>query len=96
MSVTAMAPALMKGFLGMPCSYSSWTTELNGLPEGSRPTRRHSRSPTLPRARVSVKTFEMLWIENGVSLSPPAATWPSAVMTASPNCFGSTAASSGI
>ncbi len=41
--------------------------ELNGLPEGSRPTRRHSRSPTLPSASVSVNTFEMLWIENGVS-----------------------------
>ena len=41
--------------------------ELKGLPEGSRPTRCHSRSPTLPSASVSVKTFEMLWIENGVS-----------------------------
>jgi len=72
--VTAIAPALMKGLRGMPRSYSSWTTELNGLPEGSRPTRRHNRSPALPKASVSVKTFEMLWIENAVSLSPPAAT----------------------
>ena len=64
--MTAIAPALMKGLRGMPCSHSSWTMELNGLPEGSRPTRRHSRSPTLPSASVSVKTFEMLWIENGV------------------------------
>ena len=63
--MTAIAPALMKGLRGMPCSYSSWTMELNGLPEGSRPTRRHSRSPTLPSASVSVNTFEMLWIENG-------------------------------
>ena len=57
----------MKGLRGMPRSRSSWTIELNGLPDGSRPTRCHSRSPTLPSASVSVKTFEMLWIENGVS-----------------------------
>ena len=76
-----MAPALMKGLRGMPCSYSSWTMELNGLPDGSRPTRSHSRSPTLPSASVSVNTLEMLWIENGVSASPPAATLPSASMT---------------
>ena len=37
------------------------------LPEGSRPTRCHNLSPTLPNASVSVKTFEMLWIENGTS-----------------------------
>ena len=65
--MTAIAPALMKGLRGMPCSNSSWTIELNALPDGSRPTRRHSRSPTLPSASVSVNTFEMLWIENGVS-----------------------------
>jgi hypothetical protein len=40
-------------FRGMPCSYSSWTTELKGLPEGSRPTRRHSRSPTLPEPELA-------------------------------------------
>ena len=70
--------------------------ELNGLPEGSRPTRRHNRSPTLPKASVSVKTFEMLWIENGVSLSPPAATLPSASITTRPKALGSTRASSGM
>ena len=32
----------------------------------------------LYKASVSVNTFETLWIENGVSLSPPAATFPSA------------------
>ena len=95
-SVTAMAPALMNGLRGMPRSNSSWTMELKGLPEGSRPTRCHSRSPTLPSASVSVKTFEMLWIENGVSLSPPAATLPSASITTSPNDLASTRASSGI
>ena len=70
--------------------------ELNALPDGSRPTRFHSRSPAMPSASVSVNTLEMLWIENGVSLSPPAATWPSASITAMPKCFGSTRASSGI
>ncbi len=80
-----MAPALMKGLRGMPRSYSSWTMELKGLPDGSRPTRLHSRSPTLPSASVSVNTLEMLWIENGTSLSPPAATLPSASTTARPN-----------
>ena len=95
-SVTAIAPALMNGLRGLPRSNSSWTMELNGLPDGSRPTRRHSRSPALPRARVSVKTFEMLWIENGVSLSPAAATCPSASITAMPKALGSARASSGI
>ena len=61
--------------------------ELNGEPDGSRPTRRHSRSPSLPSASVSVKTFEMLWIENGVSASPPSATLPSASITAMPNAL---------
>ena len=41
MSVTAIAPALMKGLRGLPRSNSSWTMELKGLPDGSRPTRRH-------------------------------------------------------
>ena len=94
--MTAIAPALMKGLRGMPRSRSSCTIELKGLPDGSRPTRRHSRSPTLPSASVSVNTFEMLWIENGVSLSPAAATSPSASATARPNDLGSTPASSGI
>ena len=33
------APALMNGLRGIPCSYSSWTSELNAVPDGSRPTR---------------------------------------------------------
>ena len=94
--MTAIAPALMNGLRGMPRSYSSWTTELNGLPEGSRPTRCHSRSPTMPSANVRVNTFEMLWIENGTSQSPAAAIVPSAPITARPNWFGSTRASSGM
>jgi hypothetical protein len=70
--------------------------ELNGLPEGSRPTRRHNLSPTLPKANVSVKTFEMLWIENAVSLSPAAATLPSASITTRPKDLVSIRARSGI
>jgi hypothetical protein len=50
----------------------------------------------MPKARVSVKTFEMLWIENGVSLSPAAATLPSASITTRPKALESTRASSGI
>jgi hypothetical protein len=50
--------------------------ELKGLPEGSRPTRFHSPSPTLPSASVTEKTFEMLWIENGSSASPVKKTLP--------------------
>ncbi len=94
--MTAMAPALMKGLRGTPRSSSNCTMELKGLPEGSRPTRRQSRSPTMPRARVSVKTFDMLWIENGTSLSPPAAIDPSAATTTRPKASASTVASSGI
>ena len=45
-SATAMAPALMKGLRGLPCSCSSCTSELNGLPDGSRPMRSHSASPS--------------------------------------------------
>ena len=66
------------------------------LPDGSRPTRFHSLSPTMPSASVKVKTFDTLWIENGVSASPPSATSPSASITASPNAAGSARASSGI
>ena len=35
------------------------------VPDGSRPTVVHSPSPTMPSASVSVKTLEMLWMENG-------------------------------
>ena len=40
--------------------------ELNGFPDGSRPTRCHSASPTLPSANVRVKTLEMLWMEKAL------------------------------
>jgi hypothetical protein len=81
----------MKGLRGTPCSRSSCTIELNGVPEGSRPTRRQSVSPTLPSAWVSANTFETLWIENGfLGLAGSMWTAPSAVTTQSPNCRGST------
>ena len=66
-SATAMAPALMKGLRGTPCSLSSCTSELNGLPEGSRPMRSHSASPSRRMASVSENSLEMLWIENGTA-----------------------------
>ena len=95
-SVTAMAPALMKGLRGLPRSNSSWTMELNGLPDGSRPTRCHRLSPILPSASVSVKTLETLWMENGVSAVAARATLPWASTTTSPKALGSTLASSGM
>ncbi len=39
--------------------------ELKALPEGSRPTRRQSWSPTLPSASVSANTLEQDWVEKG-------------------------------
>jgi len=80
----------------MPCSVSNWTIELNALPEGSRPTRVHNWSPTAPSARVSAKTFDTDWIENGSSASPAAWTVPSASTTAIPNLSTGTEASGGM
>ena len=95
-SVTAIAPALMKGLRGRPRSRSSWTIELNGLPDGSRPTLRHSRSPAMPSASVSVNTLETLWIENGVFAVAGRGDASLGVDTAMPKNLGSTRASSGI
>ena len=54
----------MNGLRGMPFSYSSCTSELNVVPDGSRPMRVQSLSPSSCIAIVSVNTLEMLWIEN--------------------------------
>ena len=62
-----IAPALMKGLRGLPCSYSSCTRELNAVPEGSLPIRSHRRSPLMLRAMASENTLEILCIEKGVS-----------------------------
>ena len=80
----------------MPCSLSSCTSELNGLPEGSRPMRSHSASPSRRIARVSENSLETLWIENGAALSPAAASSPSQVRSAMPNCATGTRASAGM
>jgi hypothetical protein len=95
-SVTTSAPALISGFRGTPFSASSWTMELNGEPEGSRPTRVHKSAPERFSAMVSVKTLEMLWIENGTFASPASAVSPSSAATAMPNFAGSTRASAGM
>jgi hypothetical protein len=91
-----MAPALMNGLRGMPRSVSSCTSELNGLPEGSRPMRCHSASPCARIASVSENTLEMLWMEKGTALSPACATSPAQVRRAMPNWCGDTRASAGM
>jgi len=91
-----MAPALMNGLRGRPFSCSSWTIELNELPEGSRPTPLQTASPSLPSAKARVNTFDTLWIENPVAASPADSTRPSGSATAMPNSLGSTLASSGM
>jgi len=45
---------------GIPRSYSSWTSELNAVPDGSLPTRRQTSSPIALIAIISVKSFDML------------------------------------
>ena len=42
-----MAPAFIKGFLGIPLSVSSCTKELKAVPEGSTPSRSHIFSPLI-------------------------------------------------
>ena len=96
MSVTTSAPALMNGLRGTPCSYSSCTSELNGLPDGSLPTRCHSASPYTASTRASMNALEMLWMEKRLSLWPVAYSWPSSVATAIANCCGSSPASAGM
>ena len=66
----ARAPALMKGFRGIPLSYSSCTSELKGLPEGSRPTRFQRASPSRASTSARVKAFETLCTEKGSCQSP--------------------------
>jgi hypothetical protein len=95
-SVTAMAPALMKGLRGRPASASSWTMELKAVPEGSRPTRRQTASPWRSSASTSAKTLLTDWMEKRVSASPAKCSMPSAVMTAMPNWWGLTLDSSGM
>ena len=83
--IRARRVVLAAGLRGTPRSRSSWTMELNGLPEGSRPTRSQSFSPTFSSTMVRVKTLEILWMENRSSASPAIASWPSTVASAIPN-----------
>ena len=47
-------------------------------------------------ARVSENSLETLWIENGTALSPAAASSPSQVRSAMPNCATGTRARAGM
>lgn len=62
-SQRTMAPALMKGLRGMPCSCSSWTRELNGSPEGSTSTLLKRSGPSARLAFARRRTLVMLWME---------------------------------
>lgn len=86
----------MNGLRGMPCSLSSCTSELKGLPDGSRPTPRQTVSPPWAMASARVKSFDTLWTENGRSQSPIPYNSPSTVATAMPNASGSTVARAGM
>ena len=86
----------MNGLRATPCSLSSCSSELNGLPEGSRLIRSQSASPSRRIASVSVNSLETLWIENGTALSPAAASSPAQVRRAMPNCAVGTRASAGM
>lgn len=94
--MTTRAPALMNGLRGMPFSYSSWTRELKGLPEGSRPTCSQRSSPSRARSRARVNTLVMDCVENGSRQSPTPYTVPSGSATAMPKRRGSRAASAGM
>jgi hypothetical protein len=76
-SVTTMAPALMNGLRGMPCSASSWTMELNREPTVRAPPASTGRRPGAAAPASSVNTLEMLWIENGIQASPVSNVSPS-------------------
>ncbi len=94
--MTTSAPALMNGLRGMPFSYSSWTKELKGLPDGSRPTCSQSASPSRVRSSARVKTLVRDCVENGSRQSPTPYTVPSSSATAMPKRRGSQAASAGM
>ncbi len=80
----------------MPFSCSSWTSELNGPPDGSRPTRCQSWSPSSPRVSASPNTLEIDWMEKRSRQSPTPYMSPSTVATAMPNLSAGTEASAGM
>ena len=59
--------------------------ELKAAPEGSRPTRFQSASPSSFSASTKVKSLVMLCSENGVWALPTLWVWPSTVAIAMPN-----------
>ncbi len=95
-SVTTSAPALMKGLRGMPFSHSSCTSELNGVPDGSRPTRFQMSSLSLAMTSASEKAFDMDWTENGTSQSPTPYTSPLMSASAMPKRSVGTFSSAGM
>ncbi len=86
----------MNGLRGLPCSASSWTSELKALPDGSRPTRCQSSSPSSRNAIVQANSLEILWMEKRVSAAPVRNTSPEAVTIAMPKLSAGTFASSGM
>ena len=75
-SEITIAPAFIKGFRGMPLSASSWTRELNAVPEGSTPSLVQIFSPRILYAKLSESTFAILWIENfSLKLPIPKLVW---------------------
>ncbi len=86
----------MNGLRGMPFSDSSCTSELKGVPEGSRPTRCQTDSPPVASASWRVKSLEMLWTEKARCQSPAPYTSPSTVARARPKEAGSASARAGM
>ena len=86
----------MNGLRGMPFSCSSWTSELYGLPDGSRPTRLQRLAPSEAMTNASANTLVTLCAENCTSHAPTPVTLPSRSATAMPNWFGSTVPSAGM
>lgn len=83
----------------MPFSASSWTSELNGVPDGSRPTRCQMLSwpPWLwAITSASENVLEMDCTENGVSQSPTPYTSPLISATAIPKRSADTRSSAGM
>ena len=70
MSDITIAPALIKGFRGIPFSASSWNRALNEVPEGSLPNRSQIVSPRCAKAMAKVKSLLTLWIEKRICQSP--------------------------
>src|SRR5476649_1178443 len=89
-------PGVMNGLRGRPRSNSSCTSELNGCPDGSCPSRSQIASPECLIACTRLKTLEILCTENGVCASPAQNSSPSLPYTAIPSCCAGTPARAGM